>query len=106
MAVPAVADECGRRGVRALVVISSGVDAGEPLMPVRAHGIRLVGPNCLGVSTSSPGVLMNATFAAGRALAGGIGLVTLSGGIAIGVREEVPRLGLGLSNLVSTGTSE
>ncbi|SFR03086.1 Acyl-CoA synthetase (NDP forming) [Lentzea waywayandensis] len=102
-AVPAVAEECGRRGVRALVVISSGVNAEELLNAVRAHGMRLVGPNCLGVSTSSPGVRMNATFAAHSTLAGHIGLITQSGGIAIGVQEELRRLGLGLSNLVSTG---
>ncbi|MDX8141415.1 GNAT family N-acetyltransferase [Lentzea sp. BCCO 10_0061] len=102
-AVPTVAEECGRRGVRALVVISSGVDAEELMNAVRAHDMRLVGPNCLGVSTSSPGVRMNATFSAHSTLAGDIGLVTQSGGIAIGVQEELRRLGLGLSNLVSTG---
>ncbi len=102
-AVPAVAEECGSQGVRALVVISSGVDAEELLKPVRAHGMRLVGPNCLGVAAGSPAVRMNATFAAGSTLAGDIGLVTQSGGIAIGVQEELRRLGLGLSNLVSTG---
>ncbi|WP_330276343.1 bifunctional GNAT family N-acetyltransferase/acetate--CoA ligase family protein [Lentzea sp. NBC_00516] len=102
-AVPAVAEECGRRGVRALVVISSGVDAEELLNAVRGHGMRLVGPNCLGVSTSSPDVRMNATFAAHSTLAGDVGLITQSGGIAIGVQEELRRLGLGLSNLVSTG---
>ncbi|MEV6715434.1 GNAT family N-acetyltransferase [Lentzea sp. NPDC051208] len=102
-AVPAVAEECGRRGVRALVVISSGVDAEELLKAVRAHGMRLVGPNCLGVSTSAPAVRMNATFAADSTLPGGVGLVTQSGGIAIGVQEELRRLGLGLSSLVSTG---
>jgi acyl-CoA synthetase (NDP forming)/GNAT superfamily N-acetyltransferase len=102
-AVPAVAEECGSLGVRALVVISSGVDAEELLKAVRAHGMRLVGPNCLGVAAGSPAVRMNATFAAGGMLAGDIGLVTQSGGIAIGVQEELRRLGLGLSTLVSTG---
>ncbi|MEU3645272.1 GNAT family N-acetyltransferase [Lentzea sp. NPDC034063] len=102
-AVPAVAEECGRRGVRALVVISSGVDPTALRNVVSAHGMRLVGPNCLGVSTSSPAVRMNATFSAHATLAGDIGLVTQSGGIAIGVQEELRRLGLGLSTLVSTG---
>jgi acyl-CoA synthetase (NDP forming)/GNAT superfamily N-acetyltransferase len=102
-AVPAVAEECGRRGVRALVVISSGVDAEALLDAVRRHGMRLVGPNCLGVSTSSFDVRMNATFAGDRDRAGAVGLVTQSGGVAIGVQEELRRLGLGLSNLVSTG---
>ncbi|MET8764891.1 GNAT family N-acetyltransferase [Lentzea sp. NPDC004782] len=102
-AVPGVAEECGRRGVRALAVISSGVDPDELMKPVRAHGMRLVGPNCLGVSTSSPAVRMNATFAARDTIAGDIGLVTQSGGVAIAVQEELRRLGLGLSGLVSTG---
>ncbi|GAB2817826.1 GNAT family N-acetyltransferase [Lentzea nigeriaca] len=102
-AVPGVAEECGRRGVRALVVISSGVDPDELMKPVRAHGMRLVGPNCLGVSTSSPAVRMNATFTVHDPLAGDIGLVTQSGGVAIAVQEELRRLGLGMSGLVSTG---
>ncbi|MFC3891106.1 GNAT family N-acetyltransferase, partial [Lentzea rhizosphaerae] len=93
-AVPAVAEECGRRGVRALVVISSGVDAEALLDAVRRHGMRLVGPNCLGVSTSSFDVRMNATFAGDRDRAGAVGLVTQSGGVAIGVQEELRRLGL------------
>ncbi|SDH61177.1 Acyl-CoA synthetase (NDP forming), partial [Lentzea fradiae] len=102
-AVPGVAEECGRRGVRALVVISSGVDADALMKLVRAHGMRLVGPNCLGVSTSSPAVRMDATFSAHSTGSGDIGLVTQSGGVAIAVQEELSRLGLGLSNLVSTG---
>ncbi|WP_112273759.1 bifunctional acetate--CoA ligase family protein/GNAT family N-acetyltransferase [Lentzea terrae] len=102
-AVPGVADECGRRGVRALVVISSGVDADELRKVMHRYDMRLIGPNCLGVSTSSPAVRMNATFAAHSTLAGDIALVTQSGGIAIGVQEELRRLGLGLSSLVSTG---
>jgi acyl-CoA synthetase (NDP forming)/GNAT superfamily N-acetyltransferase len=102
-AVPAVAEACGRRGVRALVVISSGVEPTALRNAVRAHGMRLVGPNCLGVSTSSSAIRMNATFSAHATLAGDIGLVTQSGGVAIAVQEELRRLGLGLSSLVSTG---
>ncbi|GLZ27815.1 acyl-CoA synthetase [Lentzea sp. NBRC 105346] len=102
-AVPEVADQCGQRGVKALVVISSGVVADDLMEPVRRHGMRLVGPNCLGVSTSAPGVRMNATFAADGILPGDIGVATQSGGIAIAVLEELRRLGLGTSNLVSTG---
>ena len=106
--VPHVADQCGRRGVKALVVITSGV-TGDPdlvdglMNAVRAHGMRLVGPNCLGVSTGEPGVRMDATFARDRTFAGDIGVVTQSGGIAIAVLEQLRRIGLGTSNLVSTG---
>lgn len=87
-AVPEVAGQCGLRGVRALVVISSGI-TGEPelrdrlLAAVRHHGMRLVGPNCVGISSSDPDVRLDATFAPAPAPAGGIGLVTQSGGIGI-----------------------
>lgn len=106
--VPDVADQCGRRGVKALVVITSGVtddpDLVDGLMnAVRTHGMRLVGPNCLGVSTGEPGVRMDATFARDQTIAGDIGVVTQSGGIAIAVLEQLRRIGLGTSNLVSTG---
>ncbi|HEX5115317.1 MAG TPA: GNAT family N-acetyltransferase [Pseudonocardiaceae bacterium] len=107
-AVPDIADQCGRHGVRALVVISTGLTDdprlhGQLLAAVRRHGMRLVGPNCVGVTNSDPAVRLDATFAPGPAPAGGIGLVTQSGGIGIAVREQLRRLGLGLSTMVSTG---
>jgi acyl-CoA synthetase (NDP forming)/GNAT superfamily N-acetyltransferase len=106
--VPRVAEQCGQRGVKALVVITAGV-SGEPdlvdglMGAVRKHGMRMVGPNCLGVSTSEPGVRMDATFALDRTAIGDVGVVTQSGGIAIAVSEQLRRIGLGTSNLVSTG---
>ncbi|MBY8850110.1 GNAT family N-acetyltransferase [Saccharothrix longispora] len=102
-AVPQVAEDCGRRGVKALVVITSGVDRDLLLDVVRRHGMRLVGPNCVGVSGTDPDVRMNATFMAGRLTAGDIGVVTQSGGVAIAVVERLRALGLGTTELVSTG---
>lgn len=107
-AVPDVAEQCGRHGIRALLVISSGVTT-EPdlrdrlLAAVRRHGMRLVGPNCVGVSNSDPTVALDATFAPSPAPAGGVGLVTQSGGVGIALREQLRGLGLGLSSMVSTG---
>jgi acyl-CoA synthetase (NDP forming)/GNAT superfamily N-acetyltransferase len=107
-AVPEAADQCGQRGVRSLVVISAGV-TGSPelrdrlLTVVRRYGMRLVGPNCIGIANSDPLVRLDATFAPFPAPAGGIGLVTQSGGIGIALREQLSQLGLGLSVLVSTG---
>ena len=65
-AVPAVAAACGRRGVRALTVITAGLGAGgaDLLAACRRYGMRLVGPNCLGIIV--PGASLNATFAAAR----------------------------------------
>lgn len=106
-AVPDVAQQCGQAGVRALLVITSGLSARADLAAglldaVRRYDLRMVGPNCLGISNTDPGVRLDATFA-GPAPAGAVGLVTQSGGVAIAVQQELARLGLGLSTAVSTG---
>ena len=100
--VPAVAEECGRRGVAALVVLTAGLSPAEATGlrdAVRRHGMRLVGPNCLGVA----GADLDATFARGAVPGGHIGLVTQSGGVAIALIEAFRGLGLGFSTLVSIG---
>jgi acyl-CoA synthetase (NDP forming)/GNAT superfamily N-acetyltransferase len=107
-AVPEVAEQCGRRGVRALVVISAGLASDKQrhdrlVAAVRRYGMRMVGPNCVGVSNSDPAVRLDATFAPAPAPSGGIGLVTQSGGMDIALREQLGQLGLGLSVMVSTG---
>jgi acyl-CoA synthetase (NDP forming)/GNAT superfamily N-acetyltransferase len=107
-AVPEVAEQCGQRGVRALVVISAGRTKGKQrpdrlLAAVRRYGMRMVGPNCVGVSNSDPTVRLDATCAPPPAPSGAIGLVTQSGGIGIALREQLGQLGLGLSVMVSTG---
>ncbi len=107
-AVPDVAEQCGQRGVRALVVISAGI-TGHPelrerlVAAVRRYGMRMVGPNCVGVANTHHGVRLDATFAPAPATRGSIGLVTQSGGIGIALREQLGQLGLGLSSMVSTG---
>jgi acyl-CoA synthetase (NDP forming)/GNAT superfamily N-acetyltransferase len=106
-AVPEVARQCGRAGVRALLVISSGLSADPRLVgglvdAVRGYDMRMVGPNCIGIANTDETVRLDATFA-GPAPAGRVGLVTQSGGVAIAVQEELRRLGLGVSTAVSTG---
>jgi acyl-CoA synthetase (NDP forming)/GNAT superfamily N-acetyltransferase len=107
-AVPEVATACGRRGVSALLVISSGLSAdaalaGRLLDATRAYGMRLVGPNCLGVVNSDPEIRLDANFTRGAITPGEVGVVTQSGGVAIALLEDLGRLGLGVSTLVSTG---
>ncbi|GAA2537135.1 bifunctional acetate--CoA ligase family protein/GNAT family N-acetyltransferase [Pseudonocardia hydrocarbonoxydans] len=109
-AVPAVARECGERGVRALLVISSGLSGDDPgpandlVEVVRQYDMRLVGPNCLGLSNSDPAVRLDGGFAApGTAAAGEVGLVSQSGGVTIAVQDALRRLGTGTSTAVSTG---
>ena len=110
--VAEVARECAAAGVRALLVISAGFaetgDEGrarqrELLAVCRASGMRLVGPNCLGVLNTAPDVSLNATFAAHPAPPGNVGFLSQSGGIGIAIIEASRRLGVGLSSFVSVG---
>lgn len=107
-AVPDVAEQCGRRGVRALLVISAGLTGDEALRhalgdAVRRHGMRLVGPNCLGVVNTDPQVRLDATFSDLAAPSGPVGVVTQSGGAGIALLDQLGHLGLGVSTLVSLG---
>ncbi|MET9022484.1 GNAT family N-acetyltransferase [Actinopolymorpha sp. NPDC004070] len=107
-AVAQAAEECGERGVRALVVITSGVTDHPELADalraaVRKYGMRMVGPNCLGVINTAEDVRLNATFARGPAPAGRVGVVTQSGGVGIALLEQFAAVELGVSSLVSTG---
>jgi acyl-CoA synthetase (NDP forming)/GNAT superfamily N-acetyltransferase len=101
--VPTVAAQCGQRGVRALVVITSSLGAGgaDLLAVCRRYGMRLVGPNCFGLATSTP--RLNATFAAGVPLGGAAGVVVQSGGLGIALLEHLGRLGIGVSSFASVG---
>ncbi len=118
IAVPAeaVADaarECAAQGVPALVVLSAGfgeVDAGgkarehELVEICRGAGMRLVGPNCLGVLTAEPdGVALNATFAPGTPPPGRVGFVTQSGALGLALIDLAGDRGLGVSSFASIG---
>jgi acyl-CoA synthetase (NDP forming)/GNAT superfamily N-acetyltransferase len=103
-AVLRVAEECGGSGVRALVVVTSGLDlqGREALLECcRRHGMRLVGPNCLGVAV--PARSLNATFAARHPLPGGAGVAVQSGGVGSALLEQLSRLGIGVSSFASLG---
>ncbi|MER8162023.1 bifunctional GNAT family N-acetyltransferase/acetate--CoA ligase family protein [Streptomyces sp. NPDC094472] len=105
-AVPEVAEQCGLRGVRALVVLTAGLDArqAEALFTAcRRHGMRLVGPNCLGIADTADEARLNATFAAHPPLPGCVGVAVQSGGVGIALLERFGRLGVGVSSFVSLG---
>ena len=110
--VAGVARECALAGVRALLVISQGFgEAGQQgerrqrqlLEICRETGMRLIGPNCLGVLNTAPEVSLNATFAGGVPKQGRIGFLSQSGGLGIAMIEGAGKLGLGLSSFVSVG---
>lgn len=117
VAVPApavidVATDCAARGVRALVVVSAGFGETGPggrqrqrelLRICRESGMRLVGPNCLGVLNTASTTRLNATFAPDEPPAGRVAILSQSGGVGIAVIEHARELGLGLSSFASVG---
>jgi acyl-CoA synthetase (NDP forming)/GNAT superfamily N-acetyltransferase len=109
IAVPAAAvlnaaEQCGQRGVRSLVVITSGLDTAacaDLLAVCRRHGMRLVGPDCFGVAVPATG--LDATFAARHPEPGAVGLVMQSGGLGTAMIDQLGRLGIGISSFASVG---
>jgi acetyl coenzyme A synthetase (ADP forming)-like protein len=111
-AVLEVARECAAKGVRVLVVISAGfTEVGEEgaelqrelLHICREAGMRLVGPNCMGVINTAANVKLDATFAPDTPVAGRIGFLSQSGGLGIAVMARAQALGSGISSFVSVG---
>ena len=106
------ARECADKGVTSLVVISGGfAEVGEEgrerqrelLGVCRQAGMRLVGPNCMGVINLEPGVRMNATFSPTAPTGGRVGFYSQSGALGLAIIEHANRLGLGLSTFIAIG---
>ncbi|HEY6868103.1 MAG TPA: CoA-binding protein, partial [Candidatus Eisenbacteria bacterium] len=110
--VVAAVRECGEKGVRAVVVISAGFkEVGgegrarerELVEVVRAHGMRMVGPNCLGVVNTESGVRMDGTFVPVYPPAGRVAFSSQSGALGLAILETATTLNLGISHFVSVG---
>lgn len=109
--VPGVIRECGEAGVRAAIVISAGFkETGAPgealeaqtLTEARSAGIRIIGPNCLGVMSPVSG--LNATFARGMARPGNVAFLSQSGALGTAVLDWSLREQVGFSAFVSLGS--
>ncbi|MDD1633918.1 MAG: CoA-binding protein, partial [Methylococcaceae bacterium] len=107
-----IMEQCGQRGIRHAIVLSAGFrEVGEQgaaledtlTAVARKHGIRFIGPNCLGVQRPSIG--LNATFSHGATLAGDLALVSQSGAICTAMLDWAETNGIGFSSVVSTGAS-
>jgi acyl-CoA synthetase (NDP forming)/RimJ/RimL family protein N-acetyltransferase len=122
IAVPAssvhdIVEQCAARNVRGLVVISGGfgergredervaglVAQSELVASARANGMRVVGPNCLGVLNTASSVRLNASLAPVPAPAGRTGFFCQSGALGVAILGEAARRGLGVSTFVSAG---
>ena len=110
--VSAVVDDCVAKGVKALVVISAGFGETGPagraleqdiLAKVRSAGMRMIGPNCMGIINTDPAVNLNATFAPVAPIEGRVAFSTQSGALGLAILEHVQQLNLGLSTFVSVG---
>ena len=113
-AVPAVARECADKGVAALVVISAGFaelggegdgrERSRELLEIcRRSGMRLIGPNCLGVINAAPDVRLNATFAPDAPATGSVGFLSQSGALGLAMIDLASERRLGLSTFASIG---
>ncbi|MFT7621367.1 MAG: acetyl coenzyme A synthetase (ADP forming)-like protein [Myxococcota bacterium] len=106
-----VIEACGAAGVRGLIVISAGfseIGAGQQREEqlkrrVQELGMRLIGPNCLGVLSTDPSVRLNATFAPTVPPEGNVAFSTQSGALGVAILDTAHRLGLGISEFASVG---
>jgi acyl-CoA synthetase (NDP forming)/RimJ/RimL family protein N-acetyltransferase len=107
-----VAEQCGRQGVRSLIVLTAGfAEVGadgqrrqsELLRICRAYGMRLIGPNCIGVVNTDPAAPLNATFGPIMPPPGQIGLATQGGALGLAAIDFTTARELGFSSLVSMG---
>ncbi len=110
--VSAVVDEAGELGVGAVCVVSAGFaelgDDGaarqEDLASrAHAHGLRLVGPNCMGLLNGAADIRMNATFSSTFPSPGRVSMSSQSGALGLAVLDHVHALGLGIATFVSVG---
>jgi acyl-CoA synthetase (NDP forming)/GNAT superfamily N-acetyltransferase len=112
LAVADVLEACGNRGAKTVLLLSAGFgEAGpagrvlqdEVLGVVREFGMRMVGPNCVGLVNTDPDVRLNATFAALPMQPGTLGLMAQSGAFGIALVSAAQRAGTGISQFVSVG---
>lgn len=108
--IPSVIDDCGKRGIRAVTVISGGFkevgDIGkdlelEVIQASKRHNIRMIGPNCVGTMNLITG--LNTTFIKGAPARGGIGFISQSGAVCGGIVNHIEGKGIGFSHLLSLG---
>ncbi len=110
--VAAIVDDCLGKGVKALVVISAGFSEvgadgqglqNELVEKIRAAGVRMIGPNCMGIMNTDPAFQVNATFSPVAPPQGRIAFSTQSGALGLAILDYVKRLNIGISSFASIG---
>jgi len=107
-----VAEQCGKKGIKGLVVITAGfaevggegVAREQQLVEiVKRYGMRMVGPNCMGVLNTDPAVSMLATFSPKMPPPGPVAIVSQSGAMGQSILDYAEELGIGIHQFVSVG---
>jgi len=107
-----VVDDCGKKGVMGIVVITAGFsetgEVGKKFEAqlserVRQHGMRMIGPNSMGVINTDPAVRMDATFAPTLPLVGRIAFMSQSGALGVAILNMARQIDMGFSFFVSMG---
>ncbi len=110
--VVGVVDECGRKKIRSIIVISDGfrecgsegaAREAELRYLTLGHGMRLVGPNCMGVINTDPAVSMNASFSPYYPRHGNIAFLSQSGAMGLAILDYVSNIDMGISSFLSVG---
>ncbi len=110
--VPGVLEECGKKKIKGVIVITAGFkevnEEGRKLEQqlkdiAKKYGIKMIGPNCLGVMNLDPKTMMNSTFLKVTPKSGQIALVSQSGAICAALVEDASAQGIGFSAVVSLG---
>jgi acyl-CoA synthetase (NDP forming)/GNAT superfamily N-acetyltransferase len=110
--VPDVVDACGERGVGAVVVLSDGFTErgldGAALQwqlveAARRHGLRVLGPSCLGLVNTDPEVRLHATIAQGTPPPGRVAVMSEAGTLGAAIADQAERTHLGVSTFVAAG---
>lgn len=105
-------EDCAKKGVRGIVLITAGfAEVGpegralqqEIARVVRESGMRMLGPNCLGLLNTDPAVRLNATFAPTWPPTGSVAIASQSGALGISLLDYARNLGIGISMFASTG---
>ncbi|MGE0143297.1 MAG: acetate--CoA ligase family protein [Planctomycetota bacterium] len=110
--VPKVAEQCGKRGVGGLVVITAGFKEvggegiareAELMRIAKRYGMRVIGPNCMGIINTDPKWSIDASFAATRTPPGAVAMVSQSGALGEAILSDAANAGLGVAAFASIG---
>lgn len=110
--VPELVDQAGAHGARSVVVLSAGFAESGPegaalerraVEAARRHGVRMLGPNCLGLINADPDVHMDATLTPSIPRWGRVGMVAEAGTLAASIVDHAARMDLGVSTMVAAG---